>query len=163
MGKELTGAPAQQEASPYLAKLYLSLLMALAYALMTRVDLSVFVVALQRWAHKPLIIHIRRLNAVVRWAQRHPLALVYKRFKGQDHLEVHADAGFRKEQKDSIDVGRAVRGATFLRVAAAKAMQVGTTPCHLLDWSCGSIKNLTRSTFTSETHAVILAVDSGMT
>ena len=52
-GTELTGRSNDYPASPELAKLYLSLLMALAYTLITRVDLHVYVVALQRHASNP--------------------------------------------------------------------------------------------------------------
>ena len=57
-------------ASPKLAKLFLSLLMSLAYALQTRPDLAIFVNALQRYAQTPRLVHVKRLNAVVMWADK---------------------------------------------------------------------------------------------
>ena len=73
-------------ASQMLASLFLSLLMALAFAMQTRADLCVYVVALQRFAQKPTGIHIRRLNAVVRYAQKNPVKLVYLKFAGKPAL-----------------------------------------------------------------------------
>ena len=34
--------------------------------------------------------------------------------------------------------------------------------CHLIDWHCGSLKNVTRSTFTSELQAAIMSTDHGL-
>ena len=116
--KDLVGKKAEEPVNEQVAKLFLSLLMALAYALMTRVDLCVYVIALQRRTQSPSVGEVRRLNAIVRWAQKHPLHLTYLPMQCAGHLEVHSDSGFRKEEKDDVDVGRAVRGANFMRLAA---------------------------------------------
>ena len=76
---ELTGANSDLEAPFVLAKLFLSLLMALAYTLLTRCDLCVYVIHLQRYAQKPKISHIRMLNVLVKWAKKHSLRLIYRR------------------------------------------------------------------------------------
>ena len=57
---------------PELAQLYISLLGALAYATLTRVDVMVFIVALQRHGHAPEVQHARKLNTLLRWVQRDP-------------------------------------------------------------------------------------------
>ena len=142
--------------------------MALAYALQTRIDLGVYVVALQRIAHEPCYMHLRRLNALVRWAQKHPLQLKYGAMKCSQLLEVHSDAGFRKETKeDDIETGRSQRGANFIRVGKATNTGQGgastqTHACHVLDWHCSSLKVVTRSTFASETQAAIAATDAAL-
>ena len=107
----LTSFPGDSPAPEPIAKMFLSLLMALAYTLQTRVDLCVYVNALQRHAQTPTCLHVRRLNAIVRWAQRNPFTLRYQRMTNANRLVIHSDAGFRKEEKDGIDTGRAVRGA----------------------------------------------------
>jgi hypothetical protein len=146
-------------APPELASSFLSLLMALAYTLLTRIDLSVYVIALQRVAQAPSMIHIRRLNAIVRFAQMHEVKLTYNNMKCQSILEIHSDAGFRKEEKDGIPVGKAMRGANFLRLGERHDNH---TACHILDWSCCQLKTVTRSTFASELAACIAATDSGI-
>ena len=146
-------------APPDLASSFLSLLMALAYTLLTRVDLSVYVIALQRVAQAPLMIHIRRLNALVRFAQLHEVKLTYNKMECQSLIEIHSDAGFRKEEKDGIPIGKAMRGANFLRLGKRNSTY---TDCHLLDWQCCQIKTVTRSTFASELAACIAATDSGI-
>ena len=45
---------------------FISLLGAVAYLLLTRMDIAVHVAALQRVSKAPTILHVRRLNAVVR-------------------------------------------------------------------------------------------------
>lgn len=50
-------------AAPRAATLFLSLLMAFAYALQTRIDIYVFCVALQRHLQHPTHGHIRKLNS----------------------------------------------------------------------------------------------------
>jgi len=49
----------------------LSLLMALAFTALARPDLMTYVAPLRRVAQRQLMLHVRRLSAVVRWAQRH--------------------------------------------------------------------------------------------
>ena len=55
---ELTGMPNDQKVDSRLARLFLSLLMAFAFCLQTRVDLAIYIVALQRQAQQPTADHI---------------------------------------------------------------------------------------------------------
>jgi hypothetical protein len=153
-------------ASPRLAKLFLSLLMALAYALQTRPDLAIFVNALQRYAQTPRLVHVKRLNAVVRWAQKHPIKLTYRKMKCLHVLEMFSDAAFKREVDENDHAsGRASRGAVFMRTGTATngRNESKTVMVHLIDWHCGSIKQVTRSTFTSEGLACVAAVDQAIT
>ena len=52
---------------------------ATAYLAHTRVDALVCISALQRHNTTPLVIHVKRLNKLVRWLQRHPKKLAYRR------------------------------------------------------------------------------------
>ena len=88
--------------------------MSLAYALLTRFDIEAYMIALQKFLHKPKFIHIRRLNALVRWTQKNPKALKYMFMTCVRRLEVHSDTGFRREVTDEGDVdGKAARGINF--------------------------------------------------
>ena len=62
---QLTRMPHVQKVDQRLARLFPSLLMALAFCLQTRVDLAIYIVALQRHAQEPTVEHIRKLNAIV--------------------------------------------------------------------------------------------------
>ena len=57
---DLTGTPPDQPAPDHIAKLFLSLLMAMAYTLQTRVDLCVYVIALQRRTPDPTALDVRQ-------------------------------------------------------------------------------------------------------
>ena len=113
----MTGRPNTQLADSENASLFLSLLMALAFTALSRPDLCVYIVALQRNAQKPTYLHIRRLNAITRWAQRNPLRLTYIAMRCAKKLVCDSDAGFRREtDEDGHTDGRSTRGANYLRV-----------------------------------------------
>ena len=65
------GAPSEELLDEKMSSHFLSLLMTVAFALQTRPDAAVFVIALQRACHKATVLNARQLNAVCRW--RHTL------------------------------------------------------------------------------------------
>ena len=64
---QLPGSKPEDLCCPELHQLYQSLLGAVAYLAHTRVDIVVFICALQRVTHKPQIQHARRLNKLLTW------------------------------------------------------------------------------------------------
>ena len=157
----LVGLKTDSPVNSTVMSLFLSLLMALAYTLLTRPDLCVYVTALQRVAQKPLCQHVRKLNVLVRWAKKHPIRIVYRVMVCQSRLLGESDAGFRKEtDEDGHLNGRSSRGSNYLRVG--QRLTDESTQVHLLDWSQGAIKQVTRSTFTAESHGAIATMDHGM-
>ena len=79
----------------------------------------------------------------------------------QQRLLGESDAGFRKEtEEDGHLNGRSSRGSNYLRVG--QRLTDESTQVHLLDWSQGAIKQVTRSTFTAESHGAIATMDHGM-
>ena len=58
----------------------MSLLGAVAYLAHTRLDVVVFICALQRHTSKPQVLHVRKLNKLLTWAKKYPRKLVYRRF-----------------------------------------------------------------------------------
>jgi hypothetical protein len=157
-----SGQP-EDEASPDLHKLYMSLLGAVAYLSHTRADVMVFVCALQRHSAKPKVEHVRRLNRLLRWLQRHPRKLVFKACSGQDmHLRIISDAAFKRETED----GYALRGALFLRTVSSQqgVSRFSESPAvvHAIEWVCKSQKHVTRSTFAAELLSAGETVDHGL-
>eukprot|EP00972_Heterocapsa_arctica_P109210 16081495-Heterocapsa_arctica.AAC.1 len=55
----------------------MTLLGCLAWLVITRPDISIFVSALQRHAKLPEVRHLRRLNTVPRWVRRKKCSLYY--------------------------------------------------------------------------------------
>ena len=157
----MLGIKNTEPAPSYLAGLFLSLLMALAFTSLTRPDLSVYIASLQRVAQVPLMLHVRRLNALVRWAQRHPMTLTFGPMTCINVLEVHSDSGFKREEDETGHAsGRSLHGANYLRLGAGKDDK--NRICHLLEWSSKLLKQVTRSTFTSETLGVIASADNAI-
>ena len=62
---QLSGGKAEDDCSPELHQLFMSLLGAVAYLSLTRMDIIVFISALQRHMAKSKIDHVRKLNKPV--------------------------------------------------------------------------------------------------
>ena len=108
--QDIKGLSSDTECAVEVIQLFMGLLGAVAYALMTRIDVAVFVRAMQRVTHKPKIIHVKRLNAVLRWMQANPKRLIFRPATGPSHLRCVGDAAFKKEE-----AGHSLQGALFLR------------------------------------------------
>jgi hypothetical protein len=132
----------------------------------------VFIVALQRRNHDPEVQHVRKLNKLLRWVQKHPKKLCYRRFANSSsgsrqaeaatHLRTISDAAFKKE----TEKGHCLRGVLYLRAPgntmdAYLRWQV-TIVIHVLDWVCKNQRHVTRSTFASELLSAGDAVDQGL-
>ena len=157
--EDLTSRAPDELVEGELYTMFRSLLGAMAWCNMTRCDLMVYVVALQRVAHQPRIIHVRRLNAVVRYAQRNPRGIKYQPLRphgragsqgsapGRDALRVLAvsDSAFKKEEED----GHAMKGV-FILLGGGGDSKVVTDNIHILDYTAKKQSHVTRSTFAAE-------------
>ena len=153
----MVGKAGDVAAEPEVVELFWSLLGAAAYMLITQYWACVYVVSLQRQRTAPKLIHIRRLNAIVKVAQRRPAKLIYQSMIADNTLECHSDSGFTKEQES----GYGIRGANFLR--SGKSRATGQKVYHLVETSCKGHKHVTRDSFSSETRAAVIAADELMT
>ena len=81
--QHLATEPPGDNACAELHELYRSLLGAVAYLSHTRLDVNVFVSALQRHGHQPLVQHVKKLNKLLTWLQEHPRKLHYRQFPQQ--------------------------------------------------------------------------------
>ena len=129
---------------------------------------ALFICALQRHTSAPQIMHIRKLNKLLKWIQK-PHKLHYKRFGGgrtteakscETHLHLISDVACKKETDD----GYSLRGALFCRGEGRKAEAFGGTEStvHVIDWACKSQRHVTRSTFSAELLGAGDAVDQGI-
>ena len=158
MHPEVASAKGDTELSAEVVTLFVSLLMTLAYALITRMDLAIYVAALQKVAHKPCAIHARRLNVLVRWAQKTPKMLIFKKMRRYpDTLCQVSDSAFHAEE----NTGLSMRGLASLRCNYDDIVSVGKAPVHVLDFVSKSQRHVTRSTFASELFAATDSADSG--
>jgi len=140
-----SGNSSNSKSNPVLHQLYQSLLGAVAYAGLTRVDAIVFIVALQRHSHASDVIHVKRLNVLVKWLQKNPKKITYKRFYSKvQHIKIIADSSFKKEE----DKGHSLRGLLVLLCDGSEYTKGGV--CHVLDFATKALRLVTRSTFSSE-------------
>ena len=140
-------------------RLFLSLFLTDAYALITRPDAAVFVTALQRESHKAQVIHVRRLNAVLQWLQSTPRSITYPVMPYPNALLQISDSSYKARAED----GLSVRGLISVRIDLDR-VRAGdpNVPCHLLDFANKAQRHVTRSTFSSELFAATDAVDIGL-
>ena len=151
---DLTGRKAHEDCTYELQSLFWSLLGAVAYTLLTQVWISCFVIALQRVTHKPTILHVKRLNTVVRLIQARPHKIRYRQMKCDNHLEVHADSAFAKEDNK----GYALKGTNVMRRGTEISSHDIVYP--LREGSAQAHKNVVRSTFGAELFAITSAADN---
>ena len=157
---EVQTKPTESDCGPELHQLYQSLLGAVAYLYLTRTDVLVFISGLQRWAHKPKIIHVKRLNKVLRWVQRNPRKLEYPPFDlSGKHFRIVSDAAFKKEDEK----GHSLRGTLYLSAPGSSLDHFHRNgPIHILEYLSKAQRHVTRSTFSSELHACCDAADLGV-
>ena len=165
--QDISSKPAESLCESDLHQQYWSVLGAIAYAVLTRPDIAVFVSALQRYSQTPKIIHVKRLNAVVRWSQRNPKKLVYGPLDSSNrpagstiptHVREISDAAFKKEEDD----GHSMRGACYVRAAGNQQIDfTSTRRGHLIEYVARQQRRVTRSTFTSELQGGCDTIDKG--
>ena len=151
----LSGFP-DKHASEGLTAQFISLLGAVAYLLLTRVDIAVYVAALQRVSKKPLIIHVKRLNAVTRWAQRNPRTLRYHKLELPVQLLVMGDSAFKREDTDNT--GHAMKGGIFLLHSAAPGQVISGT-AQILEFYSRKQRHVCRSTYAAELFSLTEVAD----
>jgi len=151
------GLASESLCAPVLHQMYQSLVGAVAFTALTRLDVLVFIVALQRYSHAPKVIHVRRLNMLVRWMQANPRKLMYRRFKtGKRHLKIIADSSFKKEEEK----GHSLRGLLILLCDGDKFDSGGLV--HVYDYATKALRFVTRSTFSAELMGACDSFDHGL-
>ena len=142
--------------SPALVAVYMSALGSVAWLNQTRMDISIYVQALQRNAKSPTVAHMSRLSCVIKWVKRKSMHLCYKPIpSGWLKLLVCSDAAFRREDT----TGLAMRGSII-----ALAEDRGADPggiCNVVDFFARRQRRVVRSTFGAETHSLADGVEVG--
>ena len=160
---DLVKAKADQPAQGPLPDLFVSLLGAAAYALLTQHHVAVYIVALQRAKNKLLIRHVMQLNEVVLAMQKIKARVVFPAMECSRRLLVHSDGSFKREE----ETGYGMRGAVYLRMGKTRSRHPDANSnggaerevCHLLNAVSRSHKLVCRSSFGSELLAACGASD----
>ena len=108
----------------------------------------------------PLIIHVKRLNVIVRYLQKNPKKLTYRPFSTHDtHLRIVSDAAFKKEEEK----GHSLRGTLYLRAPGdSKEHFYVDSTVHVLEYCSKALRHVTRSTFAAELHGACDSADMGI-
>ena len=154
----IKGQPDETDAPGDFPSRYMSLLGGLAWLVLTRVDLAVYVQALQRRAHSPRVVDCKRINTVVRYAKRKAIGIMYGKLTGPQCITVFSDAAFKAQPEESS--GLALRGCTVLLAEAAPEQLMATGGrCHLLEYVCRRQRRVVRSTYSAELNGLIDSIE----
>ena len=155
----LRGRQDEEEANEELHAAYMSLLGGVAWTILSRTEVSVYVQALQRYAHKPTVGKCRRLNLVLRFLVRQESGILYKRLEHPLKLVGMSDAAFRAQPDEPS--GLALRGlAVMLMEADKEGPSSRNGRVHLLEYLTRRIRRVVRSTFSAALNALLDSVEN---
>ena len=103
---ELMKAKDEDSLDGLLMACFLTLLGAVAWLLQTRMEIAVYVSALQRKMQQPRAVELRRLNRVIRWVQRNPKGLTYQRLPEPRVLLAVGDSAFQAPSEEEMAAGK---------------------------------------------------------
>jgi hypothetical protein len=135
---------------------YMSGLGSLAWLVQTRMDVAIYIQALQRAAKSPTVAHLLRLNCVIKWARRKPCFLTYRKLQTERmKVLVCTDAAFRREDT----TGLAMRGG-FIALAEDCSDTIGGG-CNVLEFYSRRQRRVVRSTFGAELNSLADGLEVG--
>ena len=141
------------EADEDLKQLYMSLVGALAWLILTMPAVCVYVASLQRHTKAPTVGHVRNANRLLQWIRKNltRLGVRYRRLQEPLRLIAVSDSAFKAQDYD----GLVMRCCVIVLAEAAvdgddshKPWTTGTTVrLHLLDWYSRKHTRVVRSMF----------------
>ena len=157
--------------------MFMSLVGALAWLVLTMPAICVYVAYLQRHTKAPTLGHVRRGNRLLRWIRRNKarLGVWFRKLQGPLRLITLSDSAFKAQDYQ----GLVMRGCIILLIEA-EVSQSGGTPsagksggsppaiktgqevkCQVLDWYARKHSRVVRSTYAAELLSLIDAVGQG--
>jgi len=128
----------------------------LAWLIQTRLDIAIYVQALQRSAKSPTVAHMLRLSTVIKWCKRKPVFLKYtKLLTDFFKVLVCSDAAFRREDSS----GLAMRGS-IIGLAEHHPNDPGGR-VNVIDFFSRRQRRVVRSTFGAETNSLADGIEVG--
>ena len=142
-----------KELEPKYVSAYLSLLGGLSWLIQTRIDIAIYVVALQRAATKATTGHLLKLNKLTKWVRRKEFKLTYKRLRAPCKLVTISDSAFRTEPNSNL----AMRGSIIGICEDREGNRGGTL--HVLEYFARKQRRVCRSTFAAELNGIADALE----
>ena len=152
----LTGKGDEALCDSKMHEAYRSVLGAVAWTVLTRAELAVYVQALQRRAHAPRIIDCKRLNVVMCHMKRHKCGLKSITLKHPLKLVAFTDVAFKTQPGEAI--GLFLRGlvATMCEDQGAGTQLHGDIlKANRVDFIVRRQGRVVRSTFSAELHGFV--------
>ena len=156
----LTGQDDEALCGSKLHEAYRSVLSAVAWTVLTRAELAVYVQALQRRARAPRIIDCNRLDVVIRYMKRHKCGLKSITLKHPLKLVAFTNAAFKAQPEDAT--GLALRG---LAATLCEDQGAGEQPhsdnlkANLVDFNVRRQRRVVRSTFSAELNGFVDSIE----
>ena len=138
---------------------YRSVLGAVAWTVLTRAELAVYVQALQRRAHAPGIKDCKRLNVVIRYMKRHKRGLKSIALQHPLELVAFTDVAFQAQPEEPT--GLALRGlAAVLQEDRGIELRHGNNEfANMVDFIARRQRRVVRSTFSAELNGLVDSVE----
>ena len=148
--------------------MFMSLVGALAWLVLTMPAICVYVAYLQRHTKAPTLGHVRRGNRLLRWIRRNKarLGVWFRKLQGPLRLITLSDSAFKAQDYQ----GLVMRGCIILLVEAESSPSGGSplavktgqgVRCQVLDWYARKHSRVVRSTYAAELLSLIDAVGQG--
>jgi hypothetical protein len=139
-----------------------SLLGGVAWTVLTRAEIAIYVQALQRRASAARVCDCRRINTVLRFLKRHKNGIMYPCIVGPVRLVGFTDSAFKAMENEGS--GLALRGLAILLCAEIAGDMVFTAgepvTVNLLEWLVRRLRRVVRSTFAAELNALIDSIET---
>ena len=99
--------PDEEPADEDLSQLFMSLVGALAWLILTMPSICMYVSYLQRQTKAPNLGHIRRANRLLRWIRRNikRLGVYFRRLRTPLHVITLADSAFKAQDYQGLVMG----------------------------------------------------------
>ena len=140
----------ETEVTGSVAASYLSVLGAVAWTVITRADVCIYVQALQRRAHKPRVVDCKKLNLVVRYLKRYKCSLWYAMMDKYKRVVCWSDSAFKAIPDEGS--GLAIRGTC---IVLQDSEELSCMHCHLIEFLARRQKRVVRSTFSAELNGLL--------
>ena len=162
----------EEEADEDMKQLYMSLVGALAWLILTMPAICVYVAFLQRHTKAPTVGHVEGANRLLKWIRKNlkHLGVRYRRLREPLRLVALSDSAFKALDYE----GLVMRGCVIVLAEAVPEGDVGsdahrhgpwstgtTVRLHLLDWYSRKHTRVVRSTFAAELLSLLDAVNQG--
>ena len=160
--------PDEHPADEDMKQLYMSLVGAMAWLIMTMPAVCIYVAFLQRQTQSPTLGHVRRANRLLRWIRRSKsqLGILFRRLTPPLRVVTLSDSAFKAQDYQGLTMRGCVIVLAELGAGNTDTSDVSLRPnqhvkCQVLDWYARKHSRVVRSTYEAELLSLLDAVGQG--